>query len=179
MTATSDLAKMDRFALGKLWSQVIGGAVPPHMSQVIQRRFLAYALQARAEGDVSASIDKRFDRIVRGDIRPVTAILRPGGRLLRQWYGTTHVVYVVEGGFLWHGSQHRSLSAIARAITGTRWSGPRFFGLTDAAAKAIAAEKPLLPKPQRSQLLSQATESGSNTERVLHKLAAQTGRRAA
>ena len=150
MTATSDLAKMDRFALGKLWSQVVGGAVPPHMSQVIQRRFLAYALQARVEGDLSALIDKRFDRIVRGDIRPVTAILRPGGRLLRQWNGTTHVVDVVEGGFLWHGSQHRSLSAIARAITGTRWSGPRFFGLTDAAAKASAAEKPLLPEPMRS-----------------------------
>ena len=56
-------------ALGKLWSQVIGDTVPPHMSQVIQRRFLAYAIQARAEGDVSASIAKRFDRMVRGDVR--------------------------------------------------------------------------------------------------------------
>jgi hypothetical protein len=52
-----------------------------------------------------------------------------GARLIREWNGTTHVVDVVDGGYLWNGEQHRSLSAIARAITGTRWSGPRFFGI--------------------------------------------------
>ena len=66
MTTLSDLVQMDRLALGQLWSQVIGGAVPPHMSQIIQRRFLAYAIQARDQGDVSASIANRFERVVSG-----------------------------------------------------------------------------------------------------------------
>ena len=61
--------------------------------------------------------------------------LRPGGRLLREWNGVTHVVDVVEGGFLWRGERHRSLSAIARAITGAHWSGPRFFGLQESGSK--------------------------------------------
>ncbi len=56
--------------------------------------------------------------------------LQPGARLIREWNGVSHVVEVVEAGFIWNGDRHRSLSAIARAITGARWSGPRFFGLT-------------------------------------------------
>ena len=55
--------------------------------------------------------------------------LKPGGRLLREWSGITHVVDVVECGFVWRGERHRSLSAIAQAITGAHWSGPRFFGI--------------------------------------------------
>jgi hypothetical protein len=49
--------------------------------------------------------------------------------LVRAWHGTRHEVEVLEDGYLWRGARHRSLSAIARAITGTKWSGPRFFGL--------------------------------------------------
>ena len=52
-----------------------------------------------------------------------------GTRLIREWHGTPHEVEVLEDGYLWRGVRHRSLSAIARTITGTRWSGPRFFGL--------------------------------------------------
>ena len=58
------------------------------------------------------------------------AKLRPGARLIREWQGANHVVEVTEGGFFWNGCSHRSLSAVARAITGAHWSGPRFFGLT-------------------------------------------------
>ena len=179
MIPVSDLGAMDRPALAELWSQVIGGTVPPHMSQIIQRRFLAHAIQARALGDVSAAIANRFDRIASGDVLPLTPRLRPGGRLLRQWNGTTHVVDVVEGGFLWNGGQHRSLSAIARAITGTRWSGPRFFGLTDVTATARSVDKTVLPKPQRSRPFLPAAKSDSSSERSIHKLAPKTKRRAA
>jgi hypothetical protein len=55
--------------------------------------------------------------------------LKPGARLLRDWNGRTHVVDVTDAGYQWNGETHRSLSAIARAITGARWSGPRFFGI--------------------------------------------------
>ena len=53
----------------------------------------------------------------------------PGSRLIREWNGATHIVDVVESGYLWNGVRYRSLSSIALAITGTQWSGPRFFGL--------------------------------------------------
>ncbi|MGV6872595.1 DUF2924 domain-containing protein [Pseudochelatococcus sp. B33] len=56
-------------------------------------------------------------------------ILRPGARLLREWNGRTHIVDVIENGFVHEAKIYRSLTAIARAITGTHWSGPRFFGL--------------------------------------------------
>jgi len=60
---------------------------------------------------------------------------RPGTRLVREWQGRVHEVVVLDEGFLWSGKRHGSLSEIARAITGTRWSGPRFFGLTGPAQK--------------------------------------------
>jgi len=66
-----------------------------------------------------------------GEVKPKVSspALKPGGRLLREWNGVTHVVDVTDGGFVWKGETWRSLSAIAREITGAHWSGPRFFGL--------------------------------------------------
>jgi hypothetical protein len=60
---------------------------------------------------------------------PARAELKPGTRLMREWQGRTYDVLVLEGGFSWQGTRYRSLSAIARKITGTPWSGPLFFGL--------------------------------------------------
>jgi hypothetical protein len=66
----------------------------------------------------------------RGDLARARAVtLKPGARLMREWRGETHDVRVLEEGFEWRGARWRSLSAIAREITGTQWSGPRFFGL--------------------------------------------------
>ena len=62
--------------------------------------------------------------------RTAAPVLQPGTRLVREWNGTTHIVEVIEGGYVWNGDRLRSLSAIARSITGARWSGPRFFGLS-------------------------------------------------
>jgi hypothetical protein len=132
MTTLADLDTMDRAGLARLWSDLIGGAVPACMSQPMQRRFLAFELQARVEGGVPAALRARLDRIAAGEERKPSPTLQPGARLLREWNGTTHVVDVLPEGFLWNGAPHRSLSAIARAITGARWSGPRFFGLISA-----------------------------------------------
>ena len=60
---------------------------------------------------------------------PARAALKPGTRLMREWQGRTYDVLVLDGGFSWQGTRYRSLSAIARKITGTAWSGPLFFGL--------------------------------------------------
>jgi hypothetical protein len=70
-------------------------------------------------------------------VQPRSVSLKPGARLLRSWGGETHEVVVVEDGFTWAGKTWRSLSAIAREMTGTRWSGPRFFGLGTATVPGI------------------------------------------
>ena len=135
MTPLVDLEAMDRKALAGLWSELIGGDVPTSMSQPMQRTFLAFELQAKSEGGLSAALRARLDRVAQGEERKSSPTLQPGARLLREWNGTTHVVDVLPDGFRWNGGTHRSLSAIARAITGARWSGPRFFGLVSEADK--------------------------------------------
>lgn len=139
MSALPDLDVMDREALLALWSATLGGEPPPRLSQPFLRRMLAWELQAREEGGLPAAVKRKLDSLATaqtsGKARaPSTPRLKPGGRLLREWSGITHVVDVVEGGFLWRGERHRSLSAIARAITGAHWSGPRFFGLQEGAS---------------------------------------------
>ena len=89
---------------------------------------------------MTAALRARLDRIAAGEERKPSPTLQSGARLLREWNGTTHVVDVQPDGFVWNGSPHRSLSAIARAITGACWSGPRFFGLVAAGAKASGTE---------------------------------------
>ncbi len=126
----ADLEAMDRGALAALWSELLGGPVPKSMSRVLQRRFLAHALQVRERGDLAPALAARLDRLAAGTERKATPLLNPGARLLRAGNGVTHVVDVEADGYRWNGTRHASLSAIARAITGARWSGPRFFGLT-------------------------------------------------
>ena len=75
------------------------------------------------------ALARTLARIAGGKDRTGRPKLRPGGRLVREWNGVTHVVDVVADGYLWRGTRYRSLSAVAREITGAHWSGPRFFGL--------------------------------------------------
>jgi len=139
MTSLVDLEAMNRMDLARLWADLIGGDVPASMSQPMQRRFLAFDLQARASGGLPPALLARLDRIAAGEERKASPRMKPGARLLRAWNGTTHVVDVLPDGYLWNGTRHRSLSAIARAITGARWSGPRFFGLVSATANGASA----------------------------------------
>ena len=125
----ADIEVMDRAALITAWSDVFGTPVPKRLSSPFLRRFLAFELQARQFGGLPKGF---IDRLGRADaVKPETRspALKPGGRLIREWNGTTHAVDVVDGGFLWNGQRFASLSPIASAITGARWSGPRFFGL--------------------------------------------------
>lgn len=130
MTEIADLETMDRAALIAAWPKIMGSPVPKGLSQPFLRRFLAYELQARRYAGLPKGFGIRLRAAAAVGSRPKSRTLRPGGRLLREWNGKTHVVEVTDDGFLWNGQCHRSLSAIARAITGVRWSGPRFFGLT-------------------------------------------------
>jgi hypothetical protein len=95
----------------------------------------AYDIQEQAFGGLKPEIRKALTVDSLGSVDRTSArraknrIIKPGTRLIREWNGRTHHVEAVDGGFLWNGKLHRSLSTIAKTITGAHWSGPRFFGL--------------------------------------------------
>jgi len=128
---------MERDALIALWPTLMKGPVPKGMSQPFLRRFLAFELQAQQQGGLSKGLAARLAKAEREVATVKAPALRPGGRLLREWNGVTHVVDVTPDGYHWQGQRHRSLSAIAQAITGAHWSGPRFFGLGAAAEAKV------------------------------------------
>ncbi len=125
----AEIEPMDRAALIAAWAEVFGTPVPKRLSRPFLRRFLAFELKARESTGLPKGFVTKLARAARDDPPASSPALKPGGRLIREWNGVTHVVDVVEGGFLWNGQRYASLSPIARAITGARWSGPRFFGL--------------------------------------------------
>jgi len=135
------------------WTKTHGCPPPKGVKRGLLERSAAYALQARHRGGMSPSgrtalraAVKRYEvsrqaaaaKEVEGATISPAAIavalprrptLSPGSRLVREWHGRTHTVDVLDAGFRFGGKTYRSLSAIARQITGTQWSGPRFFGL--------------------------------------------------
>jgi len=127
--SVAEIETMDRAALITAWDEVFGTPIPKRLSRPFLRRFLAFEVQTRASIGLPKGFVTKLARAARDDPSPASPALKPGGRLIREWNGMTHVVDVVEGGFLWNGQRYASLSPIARAITGARWSGPRFFGL--------------------------------------------------
>ncbi|KQS05165.1 hypothetical protein ASG11_04475 [Sphingomonas sp. Leaf357] len=107
----------------------------PLISPSLLRMALGYELQARALGGLSRISQQRLAQL--GAAKTVTQTVRPGTRLIREWNGTAHIVEVGEDGMIrWNGAVWNSLSEVARAITGTRWSGPVFFGLKSKKAAA-------------------------------------------
>jgi hypothetical protein len=133
--SVTDLEAMERAALITTWDQIVRTPVPKRLSSPFLRRFIAFELQSQQNGGLTKGFAKSLQKYAcdNGDVRRPT--LKPGGRLIREWNGATHVVDVVDGGFLWNGQRFASLSPIASAITGARWSGPRFFGLKKLASR--------------------------------------------
>ncbi|HEX8413300.1 MAG TPA: DUF2924 domain-containing protein [Sphingomicrobium sp.] len=125
--ALSALADMASPQLREEWVRLTGGPVP-RISPSLLRLALAYELQVKAHGGLPRSVQQQLAQIAAA--KTITSRAAPGMRLVRAWNGTTHVVVIGEGSVIrWNGSSWRSLSEVARAITGTRWSGPAFFGL--------------------------------------------------
>ena len=113
--------------LRERWTRLTGAAVP-RISPNLLRLALAWEIQARAYGGLSRLAQQRLAQLAAAKTR--TAPAQTGMRLVRTWNGVAHVVVVGEDQVIrWNGRQWRSLSEVARAITGTRWSGPAFFGL--------------------------------------------------
>ena len=124
------IEQMERGALITLWQELIDKPLPRHVSIVFLRQVLAFEVQSKRNGGLPRGFIKLLNKQADGP-KPKRAKTepKPGGRLLREWNGITHVVDIADGHYVWKGENHRSLSAIARAITGAHWSGPRFFGL--------------------------------------------------
>lgn len=127
----ADIAACPREVLLAQWDQLFDRPLPRRTSTPFLRRVIAFELQARARGGLSSVITRKLHAIARTKGRASSPSLAAGGTLVREWNSIRHVVEVKDDGFYWRGSRYRSLSAIAKAITGAHWSGPRFFGLAE------------------------------------------------
>jgi Protein of unknown function (DUF2924) len=127
----SSLPDLDKLALFKLWRQLFK-ADPPHaIRKELLVQFLAYRLQEEEFGKAIEVTHRRLRELSSAleDSASCSQTIKPGTRLVRQWKDQVHTVNVEEGNYEYRGARYESLSEIARLITGTRWSGPLFFGL--------------------------------------------------
>ena len=132
------LARLPELDLGELrqqWRALYKSEASPHLSRELLVRAVAYRMQEIAVGGLRPGQQRQLRQFARqlkeNREEPIRARpeLKPGTRLVRGWQGRTYEVLVFDGGFSWQGASYRSLSAVARRITGTPWSGPLFFGL--------------------------------------------------
>ena len=130
----AELPALNKAQLLPIWRQNFEKEPPPKLRKELMVPILAYRMQERAYGGLSHTARKRLREIAAslhmdklpprdGDIEPQT-----GTRLIRSWHGEVHEVIAIGSGYLYRGQNYSSLSRIAREITGTRWSGPLFFG---------------------------------------------------
>jgi hypothetical protein len=126
-TDLAALADMSLAAMRARWQEVSDKPVP-RVRRTLLRLALAYELQAAVHGGLSRRTEQRLAYRPGKNCAPNAP--RPGMRMVREWNGTLHTVTIDEDGLIhWEGKIWRSLSEVARLITGTRWSGPAFFGL--------------------------------------------------
>jgi Protein of unknown function (DUF2924) len=141
------LRGLDIEGLRARWHTLFRRRAPPHLPRHLVFRILAYRLQADRLGELDADTRRRLDRIGSGasdeadrlaaDLNRPRTELRAGTQLTREWDGDLQRVMVLADGFSWNGKTYPSLSKVALAITGSRWNGPRFFGLRDKSATEV------------------------------------------
>ena len=117
--------------LRTLWRTTLRSSPPPALTKDLVARFICWHIQEQALGGLDPDTAKLLDSLARGDKPGADGPrrLKPGTVLVREYQGERHTVTVVPGGYVWREATYPSLSTIARAITGTAWSGPRFFGI--------------------------------------------------
>ena len=121
------------------WRRLFRAQPPKRIGRELLILGVAWKIQERAYGGHRPATKRRLTDLARtverdGDVtRDRIAHLKPGAKLVREWRSQTYTVIILEDGFEWRGKNWRSLSAIAQAITGTKWSGPRFFALAPSA----------------------------------------------
>ena len=137
------LAALTIFELRGEWRRLHRTPPPMRLSRDLLMRAITYKLQERPLGGLSKSIIRKLERL---NVEPTASdaqkpappiSLKAGTRLVREWRGVTYTVLVHADGFEWNGRRYRSLTVVAREITGAHWSGPRFFGLRKRAGRSV------------------------------------------
>ena len=125
------LRSLDKDELRARWTKMFGKAPPPALTKDLLARMIAWRIQEQFYGGHDKATLKLLDRLARGETtKPsIEPRLRPGAVLMREHRCVRHTVTVTSDGFVWQDESYSSLSAVARAITGTSWNGRRFFGL--------------------------------------------------
>src|SRR5271166_1554662 len=149
-TVDASVASLSGLNLDQLrlqWRNQLGGIAPAHLPGWLLIRVLAYRIQAAAFGDLDRTILRRL-RAPRGPTTREGVGLKSGALLVREWSGRLERVMVLDDGYAWNGCVYRSLSQVAKAITGTNWNGHRFFGL-----KAVRSGAPNRKRSARTAIL--------------------------
>ena len=148
----AQLRGLDLKALQARWHSLRGRPAPGHLPKHLLLRLLAYQLQAAVHGDLDPATRRYLDQVARADASgtnepvqlpvPNAPAVRTGTVLVREWAGGVCHVIALDDGFSWNGATYRSLSQVARAITGTRWNGRRFFGVVAANGSTALGVRP-------------------------------------
>jgi hypothetical protein len=139
------------------WKSLFGHAAPKSLRRKFMARAVAYQMQVAEYGGLSAATRRRLREIAiavrNGDRSGVLGgvQIKPGSQLIRQWQNTTHTVMVLDDGFALDGRTYKSLSAVAKVITGTNWNGYAFFGIK----RAVRGNKAAAGSKRDSRLMSQ------------------------
>ena len=135
-----EILRLESLALESLreeWRRLHQTPPPKRLSRDILLRGITYKMQENVFGGLSKAVLRKLQSAAPTDVLPATKrrprpSFKPGTRLVREWHGVTHTVVILADGVEWRGQRYRSLSVVAREITGAHWSGPRFFGLNGA-----------------------------------------------
>ena len=145
----SELRASSISELKKQWNDLIGREPPEFAKRSFLTQVIAWESQAKAFGGIKPSLHRHLCQLAHGrlatanaDTAPPIQKLSTGIKLIRTWRGEAHQVMVTEDGFLWQDRTFKSLSIIAREITGTRWSGPVFFGLKKSKPRQASKQPP-------------------------------------
>jgi hypothetical protein len=147
------LRGLDLREIRSRWQSVFGRPAPAHLTRHLLFAVIAYRLQADRFGDLDHATRQVLDRTVAKEAEPAMAArlasfdrkrteLTPGTVLVREWDRQSQRVMVMADGFAWNGQTYDSLSKVAFAITGTKWNGPRFFGLRDKEGRTAMEARP-------------------------------------
>jgi DUF2924 family protein len=160
----------DLNGLRRQWRTHLGGEPPLHLQRWLLMRVLAYRLQADAFGGLDKSVQRMLaSRKERGAVFPFSQRapqtrdgvgLKAGAMLVREWKGTLERVTILADGFAWNGQTFKSLSQIARAMTGTNWNGHRFFGLRQ--GKTLVADEATQRRTRRVRAAATARRGASS-----------------
>ena len=147
------LRGLDLGGLRARWRSVFQRSAPAHLTRHLLFAVIAYRLQADRFGDLDQETKQVLDRTLAKETGPIMSArlasfdqkrteLTPGTVLVREWDRRSHRVMVMADGFAWNGQTYDSLSKVAFAITGTKWNGPRFFGLRDQEDRSTMEARP-------------------------------------